>query len=117
MHAAIRKSVWTCASKIESGITSDQVQRHAARIERIQQQASGSDHRLDRRRGKVLRRLEERFDLETDRWSEGVCEPHAATRLVRQPEGLVVPRKGAEQADFVAPFVLRVERRRADDHE
>ena len=108
MHAAVRKPVGTRSSEVESGITADQVQRHPARVQRVEQQAPGPDQRLDLRRSRqVLRRLEERFDLETQGWSERVREPHAATRLVREAERLVVFRVGAEQPDFVAPFVLR----------
>src|SRR5205814_2552390 len=84
--------------------------RRALLVPHVDDQAPRSNHRLDLgRRRDVLRRLEDRFDLEAELRVQRVGESRTAARLVREAECRVIFRVRPEQPDLVATIVLRRE--------
>src|SRR5882762_1768561 len=107
VDAAVGEPVGARGAEIEPRVPTEQIDRHAAGIQRVDDKAGAADQRLDLHGWRdVLWRLEQRIDLQADHRSQAVRETHAAADLIGEIERFVVLRERAEQSDFIAPFVL-----------
>src|SRR6266545_3820654 len=107
VKSAIGEPVWARRAEIEPRVSAEDVDRHPAGIERVHDEAGAADQRLDLRGWPdVLRRLEQRIDLQAEHRRQAVRETHAAADLIGEIEAFVVFRECAEQPDLVAALVL-----------
>src|SRR5712692_2905000 len=64
VDSPVCEPIRTGAAEIEARVSAQHIDRHPARVQGVDDEAAGADHRLDlRRRAGGLGRLEERLDL------------------------------------------------------
>src|SRR6185503_2734074 len=87
MDAAVREVVRVRIPEVEQRVTAQDVERETVPIHDVENETAAANHGLELRgRRDVVRRLEERLDLEADRGAEREREPHAAPDLILEAE-------------------------------